>query len=88
MSGNETERDWMELEVERQADEAFGCGGVLFLALALCLAAWAVFACRQREEDEEIVAAYSVCEVCGLVLDEAAVRARCAGEEADYADAR
>jgi len=83
--------------VEQQAyDEAgnqkadmqiVGYGCLLFAALALGVAAWAAIAYCQHREDEAI-AAYSICESCGLVLDATNVHARCAGEGIDYADVR
>ncbi len=64
--------------------QVVGYGCLLFIALALGVVTWAVCAYYQHREDETI-AAYSICESCGLVLDATNVHARCAGEVASYA---
>lgn len=61
-----------------------GYGCLLFAALALGVAAWAVIAYCQHREDEAI-AAYSICESCGLVLDATNAHAVCVGEGVGYA---
>ena len=63
-----------------------GYGCLLFVMLAIGIVTWAVCAYCQHREDEAI-AAYSICESCGLVLDATNVHAVCAGE-VTYADAR
>ncbi len=77
---------------EQKADmQIVGYGCLLFAALALGVVIWAVCACIQLREDKA-VAAYSVCEMCGELLDADNVHARCAGEtgavEVAHADAR
>lgn len=56
-----------------------GYGCLLFIALALGIVCWAVCAYYQHKEDEA-VAAYSICEMCGLVLDATNAHAVCIGE--------
>lgn len=61
-----------------------GCGCLLFLALALGAAVAALCVTLDRAFDKD-VAAYSICEMCGALLDATNVHARCAGEVASYA---
>ena len=56
------------------------CAAGLLAALVASLVAAALSAFAA-----EPVAPYSVCEMCGLVLDDANVHGRCAGEEASHA---
>lgn len=65
--------------------QVVGYGCLLLVAVAVIGAVWAVCAYCQHREDETI-AAYSICESCGLVLDATNVHARCSGEVASYAD--
>lgn len=58
-----------------------GCGCLIVLALLLAAASMATAVVIDRAFDKE-VAAYSVCEGCGLILDAGNVHAACAGEEA------
>ncbi len=64
-----------------------GYGCLLFVMLVVGVVAWATCAYLQHREDEAI-AAYSICEGCGLLLDATNVHARCEAGEVTYADAR
>ena len=77
------EQDLFE-ECQDQTNSAsvVGYGCLLALAAALALAAWAAAWWFQHREDEA-VAACSLCEYCGLVLDATNVHARCAGQVAE-----
>ena len=61
-----------------------GCGCLIVLAALLGAALIATSVAIDRAFDRE-VAAYSICEMCGELLDATNVHARCAGEVASYA---
>jgi hypothetical protein len=73
---------------KQKADmQVVGYGCMLFVALALGVVTWAVCAyCQHREY--KAIAAYSICEMCGALLDATNVHARCAAEGVPYADVR
>lgn len=73
-------QDHIAEEEEQKTDARIvGCGCLMFLALALGAAVAALCATLDRAFDRD-VAAYSICEMCGELLDETNVHAACAGE--------
>lgn len=62
-----------------------GCLAVMAALLGAALLATCVIIGRAFGGRDEAVAAYSVCEMCGALLDATNVHARCAGEVASYA---
>lgn len=70
-------------QCQDQTDSAdvVGYGCLLALVFAVVVAGGMAEWWFQRREDRE-VAAYSLCERCGLTLDESNVHAACAGEDA------
>lgn len=78
------EQDLRE-ECREQTDSAsvVGYGCLLAAAAVIALAAWAAVAWFQRREDKA-VAAFSICEACGLILDATNVHAVCGAEVARH----
>ncbi len=80
----EREQAYVEAGEQKAGMEVVGYGCLLFIALAIGIVTWAVCAYYQHREDETIET-YSICEMCGAVLDATNVHARCAGEVESYA---
>lgn len=78
-----------EAGAQRSSMQMVGCGCLIVLAalLGAALLATCVTIDRAFGRDSEAVAAYSVCEMCGALLDETNAHARCAWEVA-HADLR
>lgn len=80
----EREQAYEEAGEQRSSRRVVGCGCLIVLAALLGAALAATCVTIDRAFDRE-VSAYSICEMCGLVLDATNVHARCAGEVASYA---
>lgn len=80
----DAQQAYVEAGEQKAGMQVVGYGCLLLVAVAVIGAVWAVFAYCQHREDETI-AAYSICEMCGALLDATNVHARCAGEVASYA---
>ena len=77
------EQDLYEESRDQKASAGVvGCGCLLAVLAALFLAAALATAITIDRAFDREVAAYSICEACGLVLDAANVHAACAGEAA------
>lgn len=76
----EADEEAVQEAANQKADSrVVGYGCLLFIALALGIVTWAVCAYYQHREDEA-VAAYSICEMCGTLLDETNAHAVCVGD--------
>jgi hypothetical protein len=81
------EQAYVEAGEQKAGMQVVGYGCLMLVAVAVIGAVWAVCAYLQHREDETI-AAYSICEMCGALLDSTNVHARCEAGEVTYADAR
>ena len=69
---------------QRAGLQAVGYGCLVVALVALAALALAIIVARVERKGDEAVAAYSICESCGMLLDETNVHAVCGAEVARH----